>query len=117
MRGAGLDAALKYIEDTFAEQDERSQLDVGADPVPKAVPNNDTFCAVFRGIFHDKGRDLGAGTSVEAFGKVTSAMMTADVFVGPKIMTYGLDLFLMDGELESVRSHGHLPSATVITMR
>lgn len=101
---AGLEAALEYIENTFTEQDQRSQVELGAKPAPKAEPNNDTFCAVFRGIFHNNGRDMEAGTSVENFAKITSAMMTSDLLVGPKILVYGLEWFLMDGELESVRS-------------
>jgi hypothetical protein len=91
----------------FAEQ-ERPLLDAGEDPQPPAAPNNDTFCAVLRGLFHDKGRGMGSGTSVETFGKITSAMMTADIMVGPKIMAHGLEMFLMDGEVESVRPYSHL---------
>jgi hypothetical protein len=78
-------------------------VEVGTEPGSKAEPNNDTFCAVFRGLSHNNGQDLAPGSSIEMFGKVTSAMMNADIFIGPKIMTYGLEMFLMDGELDSVR--------------
>lgn len=94
---------MEFIQDTYAQLDERAQTEVGAESTHKAVPNNDTFCAVFRGFMHEKGPEMQSGSAVETFGKVTAAMMSADVFVGPQIMAYGLDLFLMDGELESVR--------------
>lgn len=102
---SGVESALQYIKTTFDALEDRQDVDrLGQDPVPKALPNNDTFCAVFRGVMCDTAhRKVEPGTSVETYGDVTSAMMKADVTVGPRIMSYGLDLYLMDGEVVPVR--------------
>lgn len=92
------------------------------------MPNNDTYCAVLRGLFRTEAegeepnlddsfvRGIGAGKSVDIYSKITSAMMSAGVVVGPKIMAYGLELCLRDGALESVCTHT-CPCQIVVVVR
>lgn len=72
--------------------------------MPKALPNNDTFCAVFRGLASETAEpSIESGQCIETFGKIMSSMISADVTVGPHVLSYGLGLCLFDGDARSVR--------------